>query len=165
MVFINQFGWDRASCGPAMAEQMGFADLRRGSDAEFGLSIYEPFGIAQVEPLSFGAISVVSDVCGCVGFVRAGGPPPAGFLEGNYTRLDPAPSWRGALGLGVAERDAAERRTAAELAAALARRLPRRDAEREKLLTEGYRTASRMSWERVVQEYLLPALQRIAPPG
>ena len=45
-------------------------DIRKGSDAEFGQSIYEPFGIAQVEPLSFGAICVVSNVCGCCGFIR-----------------------------------------------------------------------------------------------
>ncbi len=165
VVFINQFGWDQASCGPAMSPQMHFADLRRGSDLEFGLSIYEPFGIAQVEPLSYGAISVVSDVCGCVGFVAGTGAKPGGFLQGNYTQLEAAPDWRGALALGAAARQAAELRTSAELAAVLAARLPRKGPESAKLLAEGYRTASRMSWERVVREYLLPALQRIAPPG
>ncbi|MBI2505275.1 MAG: hypothetical protein HYW07_18835 [Candidatus Latescibacteria bacterium] len=165
VLFVNQFGWDQASCGPAMSPQMGFADLRLGSDAEFGLSIYEPFGIAQVEPLSYGAISVVSEVCGCAGFVKGTGTAPTGFIQGAYTRLERAVDWRGALALEAEHRHQAELRTSRELAAALAARLPSGPREAERLLDEGYRTASRMSWERVVQEYLLPALQRIAPPG
>ena len=165
VLFVNQFGWDRASCGPAMSPEMGFADLRLGSDAEFGLSIYEPFGIAQVEPLTYGALSVVSEVCGCVGFVKGAGTDPAAFIQGAYTRLDREMDWRGALRLGSAERQQAEARTSLELAGALAARLPSGPPEAEKLLEEGYRTARRMSWERVVKEYLLPALKRIAPPG
>jgi hypothetical protein len=165
VVFVNQFGWDQASCGPAMSPQMSFADLRQGSDVEFGLSIYEPFGIAQVEPLSYGAISVVSEVCGCVGFVRGTGANPAAFIQGAYTQLEQPLDWRGALALGAGERRQAELRTSRELAAALAAALPRGPQESEKLLAEGYHLAGRMSWERVVQEYLLPALKRIAPPG
>lgn len=165
VLFVNQFGWDQASCGPAMSPQMRFADLRQGSDVEFGLSIYEPFGIAQVEPLSFGTISVVSEVCGCVGFVKGVGTAPAGFIQGAYTRLDQPLDWQGALALGAGERRQAELRTSRELASALAAGLPKGPRESRKLLAEGYRTASRMSWERVVEEYLLPALKRIAPPG
>ena len=46
---------------------MSFLDIRRGSDVEFGQSIYEPFGIAMLEPLTYGAICVISSVCGCAG--------------------------------------------------------------------------------------------------
>ena len=70
IVLINQFGWRREKCGERMPAAMEFIDIRRGSDLEFGQSIYEPFGIAQVEPLDFGAIACVSNVCGCTGFVR-----------------------------------------------------------------------------------------------
>ena len=44
-----------------MPADMEFMDIRKGSDAEFGQSIYEPFGIAQVEPISFGGICVFSE--------------------------------------------------------------------------------------------------------
>lgn len=164
-LFVNQFGWDQASCGPAMSPQMRFADLRQGSDAEFGLSIYEPFGIAQVEPLSYGALSVVSEVCGCVGFVQRASTAPAAFIQGAYTRLDQPLDWRGALALGAGERRRAELRTSWELASALVASLPAGPQESGRLLAEGYRVASRMSWERVVEDYLLPALKRVAPPG
>ena len=59
VVFVNQFGFDRTTCGLRMPSDMEFMDIRKGSDAEFGQSIYEPFGIAQVEPISFGGICVL----------------------------------------------------------------------------------------------------------
>lgn len=70
IVLVNQFGWSQDRCGTRMPADMEFMDIRRGSDLEFGQSIYEPFGIAQVEPLPYGALSCVSSVCGCVGFVQ-----------------------------------------------------------------------------------------------
>ena len=69
VVFVNQFGFERSVCGEKMPAEMQFMDIRRGSDVEFGQSIYEPFGIAQLEPLTFGAICVLTRVSGCAGFV------------------------------------------------------------------------------------------------
>jgi len=70
IVLVNQFGWSRDRCGRRMPADMTFSDIRRGSDLEFGQSIYEPFGISQIEPVQFGAISCVSSVCGLIGFVQ-----------------------------------------------------------------------------------------------
>jgi len=70
IIFINQFGFAPKRCGKRMPEDMEFMDIRKGSDVEFGQSIYEPFGIAQLEPLTFGGICVFSSVCGCSGFLR-----------------------------------------------------------------------------------------------
>ena len=92
IVLVNQFGWSRDRCGTRMPAGMGFSDIRKGSDLEFGQSIYEPFGIAQIEPVGFGAISCVSNVCGCVGFVQQAadelvqqGLLPASGQEGRST--------------------------------------------------------------------------------
>jgi len=70
IIFVNQFGFAPKRCGKRMPENMEFMDIRKGSDVEFGQSIYEPFGIAQLEPLTFGGICVFSSVCGCSGFLR-----------------------------------------------------------------------------------------------
>ncbi len=78
IVLVNQFGWSRELCGTRMPAAMEFQDIRRGSDVEFGQSIYEPFGIAQVEPVNFGAIACVSNVCGCIGFLEQGARELAG---------------------------------------------------------------------------------------
>lgn len=68
-IFLNQFGFDRRSCGERVPEDAEFIDLRIGSDAEFGFSIYEPFGIAQLETLPFGGVSALSTSCGCSCFI------------------------------------------------------------------------------------------------
>ena len=159
-LFVNQFGWDQQSCAflPANAE---FADLRRGSDAEFGQSIYEPFGISQVECLSAGTISVVSDVCGCRGFVQqaAGESGLDGFIEGAYTQLDAAD--HADQPIGMRERTQAEALQSQVVASALASQLSSGATGRKKLLAEGYAAAQKMSWERVVEGMLLPVLRRL----
>jgi hypothetical protein len=70
IALINQFGFSRDRCGDSMPPDMSFDDLRNGTDLEFGMSVYEPFGIAQIEPLGSGALCVESDVCGCLGFIN-----------------------------------------------------------------------------------------------
>lgn len=160
-LFVNQFGWDRQSCGEFLPADAEFTDLRRGSDVEFGQSIYEPFGIAQIEPMSFGTISVVSDICGCVGFVDrvADRQALAGFVEGAYTHLDPTIKDSGPIGVQEALR--AEALQSEVVAAELADKLPATTAERRMLLTEGYAVAREMSWEQVAGNMLLPVLRRL----
>ena len=160
-LFVNQFGWDRQSCGAFLPADAEFADLRRGSDAEFGQSIYEPFGISQVECLSSGTISVVSDVCGCRGFVRqaAGEAGLGGFIEGAYTQLDEA-DWA-SQPIGGRERTKAEALQSQVVASALVRQLSTGEPSRKRLLAEGYAAAQKMSWERVAEDMLLPVLRRL----
>ena len=161
-VLVNQFGWERRLCGPQMPEDMSFADLRRGTDVEFGMSVYEPFGISQLEPLSFGAICVATNICGCLGFVRraTGGPLPANVLEANFTDTS-------AIGAIPAEEITDEHRNAvlmaegARVASELASRLPTNDEELAELLAAGGALAEQLSWDRVVDEMFLPAVRRI----
>ena len=105
IVLINQFGWSRERCGARMPAAMKFEDIRRGSDLEFGQSIYEPFGIAQVEPLNFGAIACVSSVCGCIGFLEEAardlvqqGLLPTDGMRGRTFQRDEHDSWSGGAG-------------------------------------------------------------------
>ena len=160
-LFVNQFGWDRQSCGAFLPADAEFADLRRGSDAEFGQSIYEPFGISQVECLNSGTISVVSDVCGCRGFVRqaAGEAGLGGFIEGAYTQLDEADY--ASQPIGGRERTKAEALQSQVVASALVRQLSTGEPGRKRLLAEGYAAAQKMSWERVAEDMLLPVLRRL----
>jgi hypothetical protein len=163
---VNQFGWERSRCGYRMPEAMRFADLRTGTDLEFGQSIYEPFGIAQVEPLSAGALCVPSSVCGCVGFVsRAnGGGIPDNVIVGDYVYIPP--DWKmwspwDALRIDQTVRDGIEARQSWEVGQKIADRLPKTDGDRQYLLDEGQRIAAGMSWDTVVEAYFLPALMRL----
>jgi hypothetical protein len=162
IVFVNQFGWDRKACGERMPADMEFMDIRKGSDAEFGQSIYEPFGIAQVEPISFGGICVFSNVCGCAGFVEkaAGGETP-NVIVADYTDL-PEKGLRPEqlMAIGQPQRDALEHQVASNVAAELLKRLPRTPAEFEQFIDRGHALAEKMSWEAVAREYVIPGIQR-----
>jgi hypothetical protein len=138
-------------------------DIRKGSDVEFGQSIYEPFGIAQVEPISFGGICVFSNVCGCAGFVdKANGHQPSeNVIVADYTDL-PNKSLRAEqlLALDADQRAQLEHAVAARVANSLLERLPRGPQEFEQFIDRGHRLAEKMSWDVVAREYVVPGLQR-----
>jgi hypothetical protein len=167
VVFVNQFGWNQESVGTRMPPEMEFLDIRQGSDLEFGQSIYEPFGIAQVEPLNYGALCCVSNVCGCVGFAEraAGGLANLpNMVVADYVSLPPD-YWLGspydALWIDRGVRDWLESQNSYAAARAIAERLPKSREEMETLLARGQEIADRMSWDVVVRDYLLPGLVRL----
>ena len=165
-VFVNQWDWNRRVCGERMPADMTFADIRRGTDAEFGLSIYEPFGISQFEPLCFGAICLTSNVCGCMGFARraAEGTEVDGdnIIEGNFLHVGDEADIRQLLDLSTADRDAVESAEARRLAKLVAEKLVDDPAVIQRRMEAGYQLTTRMSWQHVVTEYFLPSLERTA---
>ena len=163
VVLVNQFGWDSITCGSRMPEEMQFMDIRMGTDAEFGQSIYEPFGIAQLEALSFGGICVPTRVCGCAGFVDdvTGGHSEANLIVPDYTDIGrPRGSLDELLKINRTYRERVEAAVAKQVARQLVERLPRCDAEKVGLIERGYELASQMSWEVVAGNYVLPGIDR-----
>ncbi|GMU23940.1 MAG: hypothetical protein AMXMBFR13_40170 [Phycisphaerae bacterium] len=164
IVYVNQFGWERAVCGERMPEDMEFMDIRRGSDVEFGQSIYEPFGIAQLEPLTFGGICVVTPVCGCASFAEKviGGEEMPNVVIADYCDLDGVPQeMEQLLNMSREQRDQQEIRVAGKLARQIISLLPVDDASTEALMASGYRLAKEMSWEVVAGEYVLPGIESV----
>jgi glycosyltransferase involved in cell wall biosynthesis len=163
IIFVNQFGWNRDRCGLRMPENMEFADIRKGPDVEFGQSVYEPFGIAQLEPLSFGAICVPTNVCGCTGFVRKV-IPRAGVknvIVADYTTLPLRPrSLWDMLAIGLRERNEVEALNSMKVASMIYAFLPRNVADEEAMVKKGSELASQMTWEVVARDYFLPGLQK-----
>ncbi|MGC8551344.1 MAG: hypothetical protein ACP5O7_00600 [Phycisphaerae bacterium] len=164
VIYINQFGFTRQTCGQRMPADMDFMDIRQGSDLEFGQSIYEPFGIAQVEPISFGGICLFTSLCGCAGFARhaAGNSPTPNVIEADYTV---APELKIAriedcLAITRETRDTIETATAARLADEIHRRLPTTDRQIDEFLQRGYALAEKMSWDAVARHYVLPGIAR-----
>jgi hypothetical protein len=165
VILVNQFGWNRVSCGVKMPSDMDFLDIRKGTDIEFGQSIYEPFGIAQLEPLSFGGMCVITNVCGCAGFVEkvAGDRDVPNVLVADYTGLpDDHTSLHQVLAIGPSERGAAEEKEAERVAGEILQRLPTDGKAREAFIADGYELACRMSWEVVVRDYFLPVINDLA---
>jgi hypothetical protein len=167
VIFINQFGFDRASCGQRMPENMEFMDIRKGSDVEFGQSIYEPFGIAQFEPLSFGGICVVTNVCGCAGFIKRICEPSKSrnVVIADYTDLSGMKfnNISDLLTIDLETRNKIEHNISEKIAKEILTRLPANEQEMEDMVNSGFALAQQMSWDVVVENYILPGLKRMIP--
>jgi glycogen synthase len=159
MLFINQFGFEQQRCGMRMPADMEFMDIRKGSDVEFGQSIYEPFGIAQLEPLSFGGICVISNVCGCAGFVKKVCDPQEtrNVIIADYTDLDGMKFNNVAdmLKIDTSVRNQLERYVSEKVAMEILARLPKNDEETVSMINSGFELAQQMSWDVVVENYIL----------
>jgi len=167
IIFINQFGFSQKKCGKKMPENMEFMDIRKGSDAEFGQSIYEPFGISQLEPLTFGGICVFSSVCGCSGFLRdiTDGQNVKNVITADYTALNGFnyEDIEDFMQINQSVREQTEANVSGKIAKELIQRLPQSDAELESMIRTGYSLAKNMSWNMVVENYLLKSLQKAQP--
>jgi hypothetical protein len=170
IIFVNQFGFNRKLCGAKMPANMDTIDIHRGTDVEFGQSIYEPFGIALVEPLTFGGLCVFSNVSGCAGFVNdAIASTNASTKDGtrnviiaDYTSIDgQLPDISDLLAIGRNVRDQVEIAESREVADEILMLLPKSNAEIAAMIENGRHIAQNMSWDVVVNEYLLPTFEKI----
>ena len=128
-------------------------------------SIYEPFGIAQIEPLTFGGICVFSSVCGCSGFVKdiTGDEDIRNVIVADYTNLDAHADSdiQDLLQIDRTVRDHIEAGQSERVAMQICSRLPKNEAEMETMTRTGYELARNMSWDVVVRDYLLGSLEKI----
>jgi len=163
VVLVNQFGWSHSRIGHRLPETMDIADLRRATDVEFGMATYEPFGISPLEPLGSGAICVISNVCGCQGFVDhvTHDKGAKNVVVADFTHLDHPRPIDQLKAMGRAARDRLEQPVATGIAHELMKRLPWTDPQREKLIASGQELVSKMGWDQVIQDGMLPMLERI----
>jgi hypothetical protein len=162
-IFLNQVGWEHGVCGNSMPKTMLRHDIRIGSDVEFGLSAYEPFGAAQIEPLLAGTVCVLSKSCGGHTFVERVDIKkelPNAIVRDYGARLANASVNKL---LKLTARDAAdfEKPVDAEIADAVFKLLPRSDKDYKRYLTLGYRYGRQMSWDIVSRDFFLPAMRTI----
>ncbi len=90
---------------------------------------------------------------------------PAGTenaIEVDYTQSSEVHphSIQDCLLIDRANREYIESTVAQTIAAEIHRRLPRSPAQFERLLRQGYKLASRMSWEVVARDYVLPGIEK-----
>ncbi len=148
-VFINQFGFSRHSSGLRVPEDASRLDLRAASDLELGLSVYEPFGIAQLETYAYGGVPFLSRACGCSYLLQQVAPektfrivdfskPPSGLgLDLN--------SRQALLDMTILQRDAIEEAIVDQEAEAVFRLIyPPKREERRRIMG---RAAPQLGWE------------------
>lgn len=163
IIYINQFGFNQERCGRRVPAELEFLDIRRASHVEFGLSLYEPFGISPLEPLTYGGICLVSTSCGCSGFIRQvmGSKRSPNVIFCNYIDLVRRPrTVKDSTEIGAEERRAVERKLADQIAEQVVNRLPPDEETEERLIGTGYELAKRMSWDAVAERFVFPAIRR-----
>lgn len=160
-VFLNQFGFDRRTCGMRVPEGATFSDLRIGSDVEFGFSIYEPFGIAQLETVPFGGIAALSSSCGSSFLLKK--TFNAGFST-NHCILDfigEAAKMKDKYHLNnlkIEERFVIEKEVLNNRAETFFELLPKCEGDRTKLLNKAQEKSEKLGWESIVDSMNLSTL-------
>jgi hypothetical protein len=164
IIVVNQFGWSHDCIGDQLPANMDIADLRRATDVEFGMATYEPFGISPLEPLGAGAICVITNVCGCSGFVKHAteGKGTPLVIEADFTQLQTPRNIEALLAMTQQDRDQIEQQVSEHIANTLLDRVPWDDDQRSQLLDLGQELIQQMGWDQVIQDGLLPILQRIS---
>jgi hypothetical protein len=153
MLYINQFGWSKEKLGALDPDRTSFLDLRLGTDVEIGLSIYEPFGIAPLEPFSSGTICVLSDASGCAQHLselqQRRFVSDEGFVIGRFGVGSVEPSL-----VDLDRLSEVEARAYSEMVWELRRKLER---PREERLRAAQRAMPHLSWATATR-YLLDAM-------
>ena len=155
-VFINQFGFNRSVCGMRVPEEAEFADLRIAADAEFGFSIYEPFGIAQIEVVPFGGVSVLSSSCGSAGFLEKAfkDAPVKPYCILDFIQAGRGLSTAALKNMTIQERTRMEGEILAKNVKGIFESLPLGQAKREQYLLNAQKYISKISWETSAQSYI-----------
>ncbi|MCX8041446.1 MAG: hypothetical protein N3A56_03015 [Thermodesulfobacteriaceae bacterium] len=158
-IFINQFGFTKRKCGFYIPEDISTIDLRMASDIELGLSIYEPFGIAHIEVLPWGGLSIPSTSCGVYFFLEknfAENFKPYFALDFISTGEDL--STESIFKITSEKREILEEKLIAEWAEEIFLKIPKTWEEREKIFLKMQENLYKLDWEYVVNHYFIPSL-------
>jgi len=156
-LFINQFGFGRTSCGKRVPQQTSLEDLRMASDAEFGFSVYEPFGIAQIETVPFGGTSILSSSCGAARFLEENFKDAAvkPFYILDFIATGKRLSCNCLRNLTIQQRNDMENKLLSKHAERIFNFLPLTDNRRKRCFLNAQKYASRINWEASAQSYVL----------
>lgn len=157
-VFLNQFGFDRLGCGQRMPEGMSLEILRQSSDLEFGMSIYEPFGIAQLETLPYGGLPLISSVCGSASLLRSY-MKKGDFIEIDFTKIPIAfknnfRTKSDYKNINVDMRNLIETEICKESAPHILKHLPKTQTQKQSLFTDIQKRSEILDWEHIASRAL-----------
>ncbi len=153
-IFLNQYGFEKSQLGNRFPDETNFSDLRIASDMELGMSIYEPFGIAQIETVPYGGIAVVSRACGCAFLLEKGWKNEnikAFHIIDFAENLKKEYPW---ATLTSDQRSIIEKQIIKREVKQIFKKIPKTDKEREKLFNICQRETSYLEWEDICKGIL-----------
>ena len=153
VVYINQFGFSPERIGSRLPEGTTFADLRLASDAEFGMSIYEPFGIAQIETIPFGGIAVLSQVCGSAFLLEKAFKDEKlkPYFIFDFTKNHSIDNKEDLLNLNEEMREKIEKEIIKKQVSKVYNIIPKTEKERKKMFTICQNNMVKLSWDEVIK--------------
>jgi len=158
-IFINQFGLSKRKCGIDFPEDITTRDLKIASDLEFGLSIYEPFGISHIEVLPSGGLSLLSTSCGVYYLLeKTFKEEPKPFVSIDFIEIAKDLPEENLLTLTKEKREAFEELAIAKASNLLFQRLPKNSEERKRNFESIRPFLKELDWEAIVKKYFLPSL-------
>jgi len=158
-IFINQFGLSKRKCGLDFPEDLSTKDLRLASDVEFGLSIYEPFGISHIEVLPSGGVSLLSTSCGVSFllervFTKDGKP----FVAIDFIEIAKDLPEEALLGLSPEKREILEELSIAKTLEQTFQRIPKQREARRALFEKIQPFLKELDWDNIVKKYFITSL-------
>jgi len=154
VVFLNQFSFNPQRIGHRLPQGTTFTDLRLSSDAEFGMSVYEPFGIAQIETIPFGGVAILTRACGSAFLLEQAFKDekvkPFYVLDfaQDLPRASKDVDWQH---ISSNERVLIEKEIIRENAEQIYAILPKSDKQREKVFEICNKHKHKLSWDEVVK--------------
>ncbi len=162
-LFVNQFGFSKTKCPSLLVEEVETIDLKKASDVELGMSIYEPFGISHIEVLPFGGISIHSSSCGvyfllekvfkdtfkpyyALDFISIG----KNFTLETLKTLTPE------------KRIALEEFCIANNILKIFEKIPKNLKEKEIIFNKMGEIAKNLSWDEIIKSYFIPQIKSLS---
>jgi hypothetical protein len=154
-VFVNQFGFDNISAGSRVPKGASPLTIRIASDIEFGLSIYEPFGIAQLETIPYGGIALLSTSCGCASLLQ-NTMDDNGYIAIDFTKvpdglIDQFKTKKAYKDITLQLRDLVETEICIKNAPSVIGALPKSNIERKSRLLKMQKDSALLDWEHVAE--------------
>lgn len=160
-LFINQFGFSKYKCPFLLEEDLDTKDLRIASDAEIGLSIYEPFGIAHIEILPFGGISIPSTSCGVFFFLEKvlEKEEIKPYYGVDFISIGERFTLESLKTLTSIQRMALEEFVIANLAEEIFKKIPKTFEERLRFFRLTEKLREKLNWDCIVKKNIIPNLE------
>jgi hypothetical protein len=126
------------------------------------MSIYEPFGIAHIEVLPFGGLAVPSTSCGVYFFLeKTFGKDFKPFYGVDFISVGEKFSLSRLKNLTDEQRIGLEEFVLASKAEEIFAKIPKNRQEREILAKKAEEYKNKLSWEKIVKEFLLENLKTL----
>ncbi len=150
-VFLNQYGFDSGHLGKRFPKDTNFSDLRIASDAEFGMSIYEPFGIAQIETVPYGGVAVLSRACGSSFLLEQGFNKEVSSAYHVIDFSNISHTIKNFQDINIQQRTHIEKKMIAKEAKKIYQKIPKTEKEREYLFNQCMTHSEFLSWDSIAK--------------